>query len=151
MKIHFFYNSTSSDPAAITYDGIKSGISKKHDYIIVDTAGRVHTSKNLMNELKKIYKTAAKLTDNITVAICLDANIGQNAIKQVKEFNEYLPLNTIILNKMDGTAKGGIVLSIFNKLKIPISYLGIGETYDDIIPFSLDKYLNSIIKKEDNK
>ena len=140
MKIDFISNINTSDPASIAYDGVNSGISNNHDYIIIDTAGRLHTSKNLMMELGKIYKVLQKLSNEITVCISIDGNIGQNSINQVKEFNKYLSIDNIILNKMDGTAKGGITLSILNDLSIPISFLGIGESYDDLLPFDLDNY-----------
>ena len=94
----------TTDPASVTFDGINSGIAKNHNHIIVDTAGRLHTSKNLMLELQKIYRVSSKITDDISVCISLDSNVGQNGIKQVKEFNEYLPIDSIILNKMDGTS-----------------------------------------------
>ena len=145
MKIDFISNPNTSDPASIAYDGSNSGISNNHDHIIIDTAGRLHTSKNLMMELEKIYRVVNKLSDQITVCISIDGNTGQNAINQVKEFNKYLPIDNIILNKMDGTARGGIALAIINSLSIPISFLGVGETYNDLLEFDLDYYLESLI------
>ena len=147
ISVNFISNNNSSDPASIAYDGATSGIKNNHDYVIIDTAGRLHTSRNLMHELEKIYRIVSKLTDQITVIMSIDANIGQNSIKQVNEFNKYLPIDSIIVNKMDGTARGGIVLSILQNLKIPISFLGIGESYSDIVPFNLDNYLNSMVKE----
>ncbi len=146
LNVDFISNVNTSDPASVAYDGVNSGISNKHHHIIVDTAGRLHTSKNLMLELEKIYRIVSKLTDQISVCITLDSNVGQNGIKQVEEFNKYLPIDNIILNKMDGTAKGGIALAILHKLSIPISFLGIGESYDDMIEFNLNSYLKSLIK-----
>ncbi len=146
LNVNFISNYNSSDPASIAYDGTNSGIKNNHDHIIIDTAGRLHTSANLMHELEKIYRIVSRLTTQITVLMSIDANIGQNSIKQVEEFNKYLPIDSIIINKMDGTAKGGIVLSILQSLKIPISFLGVGESYSDIIPFNLDNYLNSMVK-----
>ena len=146
INVNFISNYNSSDPASIAYDGTNSGIKNNHDHIIIDTAGRLHTSANLMHELEKIYRIVSRLTTQITVLMSIDANIGQNSIKQVEEFNKYLPIDSIIINKMDGTAKGGIVLSILQSLKIPISFLGVGESYSDIIPFNLDNYLNSMVK-----
>jgi len=147
MNVNFISNINTSDPASIAFDGAKSGISKGHDNIIIDTAGRLHTSRNLMLELEKIYRVVSKLTNDISVCISIDGNNGQNAIKQVEEFNQYLPIDNIILNKMDGTAKGGIVLSILNHLSIPISYIGTGESYDDLLEFELDRYLDLLIKE----
>jgi len=145
-NINFISNPNTKDPASIAFDGVKSGITRNDDYIIIDTAGRLHTSKNLMNELEKIYRVICKLTEDISVFISIDGNTGQNGIKQVKEFGKVLPINNIMLNKMDGTAKGGIALSIMHELKIPISFLGIGESYEDLLEFDLDNYLESLIK-----
>ena len=147
MNIDFISNVNTSDPASIAYDGVNSGISNNHDHIIIDTAGRLHTSKNLMMELGKIYKVVQKLSNEITVCISIDGNTGQNGIRQVEEFNNYLPIDNIILNKMDGTAKGGIALAIIDSLSIPISFIGIGEGYNDLIVFNLDDYLESLIKE----
>ena len=147
ISVNFISNTNSSDPASIAYDGANSGINNSHDHIIIDTAGRLHTSANLMQELEKIHRIVSKLTNEITIIMSIDANIGQNSIKQVQEFNKFLPIDNIIVNKMDGTAKGGIVLSILQSLKIPVSFLGIGESYSDIIPFNLDNYLNSMVKE----
>ena len=145
INIDFISNSKTSDPASISFDGANSGLKKNQDHIIIDTAGRLHTSKNLMLELEKVFRVVGKLSNEITVCMTLDANIGQNGIKQVQEFGKYLPINNIILNKMDGTAKGGIALSIINSLSVPISFLGIGEKYDDLIPFNFNKYIESLI------
>ena len=147
MNINFISNINTADPASIAYDGSKSGINNDYNHIIIDTAGRLHTSKNLMIELEKIYRVVSKLSDNITVCISIDGTNGQNGIKQVQEFNQYLPIDNIILNKMDGTAKGGIVLSILNNLSIPISYMGVGESYDDLLEFEINKYLDLLIKE----
>ena len=103
-----------------------------------------------MNELQKIYNVTKKLTNQITVVINLDANIGQNSLKQVEEFNKYIPIDSIILNKMDGTARGGIAISIIDKFKIPVSYLGVGEKIDNIIPFDIDNYISSLIEESNN-
>ena len=146
MNINFISNINTTDPASIAFDGSKSGINKSHNHIIIDTAGRLHTSKNLMVELEKIYRVVRKLTDDISVCISIDGNNGQNAIKQVQEFNKYLPVDNIILNKMDGTAKGGIALTILHKLSIPISFIGLGESYDDLVEFDVNAYLESLVK-----
>jgi len=147
ININLISNLNTSDPASIAYDGSKSGMNKAHDHIIIDTAGRLHTSKNLMNELSKIFRVVKKLTDEVTVCLSIDGNTGQNGLKQVEEFSKYLPIDNIILNKMDGTAKGGIVLSILNNLSLPLSFLGFGEQYDDFEEFDIDKYLDTLIRK----
>ena len=97
-----------------------------------------------MNELSKVYKVISKITEEITIIINLDANIGQNGLKQIEEFNKIFPIDGIILNKMDGTAKGGIVLAILNKFKIPVLFLGVGEGINDLLPFDIDSYINSL-------
>ncbi len=148
INVNFISNINSSDPASIAYDGSKSGIAKNHDHVIVDTAGRLHTSVNLMNELEKIIKVISKLTEDISVVMTLDANVGQNAIKQVQEFNKYIPIEGIIINKMDGSAKGGALLSIMHELKIPILFNGIGEKIEDFIEFDFNKFLESMIEVE---
>ena len=98
-----------------------------------------------MNELEKIYRVISKITSDVTILMNLDANVGQNGIKQVEEFNKSLPIDGIILNKMDGTAKGGVAISILDKFSFPIVFLGIGEKIDNIVPFDEHKYINSII------
>ena len=148
INVNFISNINSSDPASIAYDGSKSGIAKNHDHVIVDTAGRLHTSVNLMKELEKIIKVISKLTEDISVIMTLDANVGQNAIKQVQEFNKYIPVQGIIINKMDGSAKGGALLSIMHELKIPILFNGIGEKIEDFIEFDFNKFLESMIEGE---
>jgi len=150
LNVEFISNSKTSDPASVVYDGVNSGLSKKLDHIIVDTAGRLQNSINLMNELQKIFNVTKKLTDEISVVINLDANIGQNSLSQVEEFNKYIPIDSIILNKMDGTARGGIAISIIDKFKIPVSYLGVGEKIDNIIPFDVDNYISSLIEESNN-
>ena len=150
LNVEFISNSKTSDPASVVYDGVNSGLSKKLDHIIVDTAGRLQNSINLMNELQKIFNVTKKLTDEISVVINLDANIGQNSLSQVEEFNKYIPIDSIILNKMDGTARGGIAISIIDKFKIPVSYLGVGEKIDNIIPFDIDNYISSLIEESNN-
>lgn len=150
LNVEFISNSKTSDPASVVYDGVNSGLSKNIDHIIIDTAGRLQNSINLMNELQKIYNVTKKLTDKITVVINLDANIGQNSLRQVEEFNKYIPIDSIILNKMDGTARGGIAISIIDKFKIPVSYLGVGEKIHNIIPFDIDNYISSLIEESNN-
>ena len=148
LKIKLLANESSSDPASVAYDGVNSGLTNNYDRIIIDTAGRMNTSANLMNELSKIYKVINKKTDNISVLMVLDANTGQNAINQVNDFNKAIPVDGIILTKMDGTTKGGIAIPILSELKIPICYIGIGEKLDDLIPFDIDYYLEGLISDE---
>ena len=145
LKINLVANEGTTDPAAVTFDGVKSGIAKNMNRIIVDTAGRLHTSSNLMKELEKINRVIKKITDDISVLITIDANTGQNGISQVKEFGKYIPIDGVILTKMDGTARGGIAVPIMTELNLPIYFLGVGEQVDDLIPFDRDSYLKGLI------
>jgi len=145
LNIKLLANESSSDPASVAYDGVSSGLANNYDRIIIDTAGRMNTSVNLMNELSKIYKVVKKKTDEITVLMVLDANTGQNAINQVSDFNSAIPIDGIILTKMDGTTKGGMAIPVLSELKIPICYMGVGEKLDDLIPFDIDYYLEGLI------
>jgi len=145
INIDCISNDKTSDPASIAYDGVQSGLAKKTDYIIIDTAGRLQNSKNLMNELEKIYNVISKLSDEVSVIMNLDANIGQNSISQIKEFNKTMSISSVILNKMDGTSKGGIALSIIDNFNIPVSFIGIGEKMDHLIEFDSDEYIKSLI------
>ena len=145
LNVNLLANESSSDPASVAYDGVSSGLAKNYDKIIIDTAGRMNTSVNLMNELSKIYKVVSKKTDDITVLMVLDANTGQNAINQVKDFNSAIPIDGVILTKMDGTTKGGVAIPVLSELNIPICYMGVGEQLDDLIPFDINYYLEGLI------
>lgn len=134
------------DPGAVVYDGIKSAIAKKDDIVLVDTAGRLHNKVGLMEELRKIAKIIAKEWDGTSENyLVIDATTGQNALAQVEMFNEILPLSGIILTKLDGSSKGGVVFSIAKNYGIPIKYVGVGEGVDDIEPFDAEDFVNNII------
>jgi len=145
INVNFISNINSNDPASIAYDGAKSGITKGQDYVIIDTAGRLHTSANLMKELGKVYNVVSKLSKDISVVMTLDANIGQNCIKQVQEFNKFMPIDGLIVNKMDGSAKGGSILSIIDELNMPVVYIGVGESFNHIQKFVFDDYINALL------
>ena len=149
LKINLVANEGTTDPAAVAFDGVNSGVAKNMDRIIVDTAGRLHTSSNLMQELDKINRVIKKITDDISVLITIDANTGQNGITQVKEFGKYIPIDGVILTKMDGTARGGIAVPIMTELNLPIYFMGVGEQVDDLIPFDRLSYLKSLIGIEE--
>ena len=131
---------------------IKNGIanSSNSDVVIIDTAGRLQNSENLMNELEKVYRVISKLSNKITVVMNIDANIGQNSISQIENFSKYIPIENVILNKMDGTSKGGIVMSVIDKFQLPVSFIGVGEKMEDLIEFDIDDYLKSLINSTDN-
>lgn len=130
-------HSEGSDPAAVIFDAITAAKARKVDVLICDTAGRLHNKKNLMDELKKIYRIINQQAEGCSVEtlLALDATTGQNAVNQAKQFKEVAEITGIILTKLDGTAKGGIVISITDDLKIPVKLIGVGEQIDDLQPF----------------
>lgn len=139
-----------ADPAAVVYDAIASGKARGRDPIIVDTAGRLHTRVNLMNELEKIRRIAAREVDGAPheVLLVLDATVGQNGLVQAREFMSAAGVNGIVLAKLDGTAKGGIAVAIANDLKLPIRYVGVGEAIDDLLPFSPREYVDALFEEK---
>ena len=139
-----------SDPAAVVFDAISSGKSKGRDPILVDTAGRLHTRVNLMQELDKIKRIAAREVPGAPqeVLLVLDATVGQNGLAQAREFMNVAGVNGIVLTKLDGTAKGGIAVAIASDLKLPIRYVGVGETIDDLVPFSAEAYVDGLFEEK---
>jgi len=139
-----------ADPAAVVFDAISSGKAKGRDPILVDTAGRLHTRVNLMNELDKIRRVAAREVSGAPheVLLVLDATVGQNGLVQAREFMNAAGVNGVVLTKLDGTAKGGIAVAIACELKLPIRYVGVGESIDDLIPFSVDEYVDGLFEQK---
>jgi fused signal recognition particle receptor len=137
-----------ADPAAVVFDGIASGKAKGRDPILVDTAGRLHTKVNLMGELEKIRRVAAREVTGAPheVLLVLDATVGQNGLSQAREFMNVAGVNGVVLTKLDGTAKGGIAVAIAEELKLPIRYVGVGESIDDLIPFDVDEYVEALFE-----
>jgi fused signal recognition particle receptor len=135
-----------SDPAAVAYDGIEAATARSADIVLVDTAGRLHTRKNLMEELKKIKRTISKKLPEAPheILLILDATTGQNALSQAKLFNDAIGVTGIALTKLDGTAKGGIVVSICSTLEIPLKYIGIGEKIEDLQEFDPIQFVNAL-------
>ena len=135
------------DPSAVVYDTISSAIAKNIDHVLLDTAGRLHTQTNLGEELKKMVRTADKAMPNAPhrKMLILDGTQGSSSINQAKVFNELIGIDGIIITKLDGTAKGGSVLSIADELQMPIYYIGTGEQPDDLIKFKADDYVNTIL------
>jgi fused signal recognition particle receptor len=138
-----------ADPAAVVFDAISSGKSRGRTPILVDTAGRLHTRVNLMNELEKIRRVAAREVPGAPheVLLVLDATVGQNGLTQAREFMGVAGVNGIVLTKLDGTAKGGVAVAIAHDLKLPIRYVGVGEAMDDLIPFSPDDYIEALFQE----
>jgi len=137
-----------ADPASVAFQGADVALAKNADYLIVDTAGRLHTQKNLMRELGKIRAVLAKKIPGSPheCLLVLDATTGQNALVQAKLFQEEIPLSGIVLAKLDGTAKGGIVVSINNRLEIPVKFVGLGEKIDDLEPFDVDRFVDAVFE-----
>jgi len=147
LNIPVITGPTGADPAAVTYDAIQSFKAKDYQVLLVDTAGRIHTNTNLMQELEKIKKIIAREIPGAPqeTLLVLDASIGQNALHQAKEFLKFSGLTGIFLSKLDGTAKGGSVLSILDELKLPIKLIGIGEGEKDLLPFSPEDFSHALL------
>ena len=141
-------HSEGSDPASVVYDAMDAAKSRDVDVVIVDTAGRLHTKKNLMQELSKISKIVHTKAEgcSLEVLIALDATTGQNAVNQASEFNEVADITGIILTKLDSTSKGGIVIPISNELNIPVKLITVGEKIEDIQPFSAKDFANALFE-----
>jgi fused signal recognition particle receptor len=139
-----------ADPAAVVFDALAAGKARQRDVVLVDTAGRLHTRVNLMGELEKIRRVAAREVEGAPheVLLVLDATVGQNGLVQAREFMGVAGVNGIVLTKLDGTAKGGIAVAIAHDLKLPIRYVGVGETIDDLIPFSPDEYVDALFEEK---
>ena len=138
-----------ADPSAVLFDALQSARARKTDYVIVDTAGRLQTKTNLMAELEKMRRTASRVVPDAPheVLLVLDATTGQNGLEQARKFTETSGVTGIVLTKLDGTAKGGIVVAIARELNIPIRYVGIGEKADDLLPFDAEKFIASLFEK----
>jgi len=137
---------SGADPAAVVYDAVAAAKARSADVVIVDTAGRLHTKSNLMAELEKMKRTAAKVIPGAPhdVLLVLDATTGQNGLAQAREFTSTVGVTGIILTKLDGTAKGGIVVAISRELGLPIRFVGTGEQINDLVPFDAEAYANSL-------
>ena len=135
-----------ADPSAVLFDALQSAKSKKIDYVIVDTAGRLHTKSNLMTELEKMTRIAKREVSGAPheVLLVMDATTGQNGLTQAREFTKSAAVTGIVLTKLDGTAKGGVVTAIARELKIPIRFVGVGEKLDDLVEFSPDDFVESL-------
>ena len=145
-KVDIVKHGEGSDPAAVVFDAINASKSRGVDLLICDTAGRLHTKKNLMDELGKINRIIDRELSNAhkETLLVLDGTTGQNAVIQAKQFMEVCPIDGIILTKLDGTAKGGVVISIKNTLKIPVKYIGVGEGIDDLQAFDPESFVEAL-------
>ncbi len=147
VDVKMIRHNQGSDPSAVIFDAIKSFKSKNSDVLICDSAGRLHNKKNLMNELRKMNRIIENECNDVyrEIYLVLDATTGQNALNQAIEFKEVANITGIILTKLDGTAKGGMIISIKNKLGIPVKYIGTGEGIDDIQPFNAEEFVDALI------
>lgn len=137
-----------ADPSAVIFDALQSAKARKLDVLLVDTAGRLHTKSNLMTELEKMRRTAARVVPGAPheVWLVLDATTGQNGLEQARKFTESAGVTGLVLTKLDGTAKGGIVVAITRELGLPIRYIGVGEQIDDLLPFEPEKFISSLFE-----
>lgn len=140
-----------SDPASVAFDTVKSAVAKDADVVLIDTAGRLHNRIDLMNELTKIRNVMRKVVPDAPheVLLVLDASTGQNAYQQAKEFSRATDITSLALTKLDGTAKGGVVIGIVDQLKVPVKFIGIGEGIDDLKVFDKKEFVNSLFSRED--
>lgn len=141
-----------ADPASVVYDAIAAAKARNADVLICDTAGRLHNKKNLMEELRKIYRIIEKEYPEafLETLVVLDGTTGQNALAQAKQFHEVANVTGIILTKLDGTAKGGIAVAIESELDIPVKYIGVGETIDDLQKFDANEFINALFNIQEN-
>jgi len=137
-----------ADPAAVAFDALKSAMARDTELLIIDTAGRLHTKVNLMEELKKIKRVLQKILPDAPheVLLVLDASTGQNAVQQAKHFTAAVGITGLIVSKLDGTAKGGVVLAIADELKIPVRFIGVGEQIDDLQPFDRNAFVDALFE-----
>ncbi len=151
-KVPIIAQQAGAEPAAVIYDGLQAAKARNIDVLIADTAGRLHTQTHLMDELKKVKRVLARLDPQAPheVLLILDGTIGQNAIAQAEEFNKGLGVTGLVITKLDGTAKGGVVLAIAQKLKIPIRFVGVGEQSEDFGVFNAAEFVTALLKSDAN-
>lgn len=137
------------DPSSVVFDTVTAAASQKIDIVLIDTAGRLQTKTSLMQELDKIRRASDKVVAGSPheILLVLDATVGQNAIDQAKVFSKFTPLTGLILTKLDGTAKGGVIVNIYEELKIPVKFIGVGETLDDLEPFDAEAFVDSLFEE----
>lgn len=138
---------TGADSASVAYDALQSAQARQMDVLIIDTAGRLHTQDHLMEELKKVKRVLQKLDGNVPheTMLVIDAGNGQNALRQAQHFHDAMALDGLVITKLDGTAKGGIIFAITDKLRLPVRYIGIGEKKDDLRPFNAQDFVNALL------
>jgi len=149
-EVDIIQSTKGSDPSSVVYETIKRAMGEKYDIVLIDTAGRLHNKVNLMNELDKICRVINKLIPDAPheSLLVLDGNTGQNAISQANEFSRVTDLTGLVITKLDGTAKGGVVVQLVSKQNIPVKYIGIGEGIDDLMEFDADSFIKAILSRE---
>lgn len=148
LNVDLISSQTGADSAAVAYDSLEAARKRDRDLLIIDTAGRLHTKKNLMNELEKLERVLKKQDADTDIEnwLVIDGSLGSNSIDQALAFNEVIPLHGLILTKMDGSSRGGSLVGIYNRLKIPIYFIGTGEGLEDLQPFSIENYTQALFK-----
>lgn len=149
LNLELISSHQSADSAAVAYDSLLAAKKRGHDLLIIDTAGRLHTKKNLMNELEKLDRVLKKQDEAVSIEnwLVIDGSLGSNSIDQAKAFNEVIPIHGLIITKLDGTSRGGSLVGIYQALKIPIYFIGTGEQPDDFYPFNIQKYTKALFEK----
>ena len=149
LKVEVVAGAYHADPASVAHDAITAALARKADYLFIDTAGRLHTKHNLMQELQKVHRVIGKQLDGAPheVLLVLDATTGMNALTQAREFNKAVPLTGLIVTKLDGTSKGGMVVAIQKELGIPIKFVGLGEKADDLQPFDPKQFAEALFSE----
>ena len=150
LEVPLTSGSYGADPAAVAHDAVASALAKNMDYLFIDTAGRLHTKHNLMQELEKVHRVMGKKLEGAPheTLLVLDATTGMNALNQAREFNKSVPLSGLVITKLDGTSKAGMVVAIQNELQIPVMYIGIGEQADDLQPFDAQEFSHALFGLE---
>jgi fused signal recognition particle receptor len=152
-KVDIVRQHEGADPGAVAYDTVHSALAHGTDVVILDTAGRLHTKTNLMEELKKVVRVMAKLMPGAPheALLVLDATTGQNALQQAKQFGFAVPLTGLVITKLDGTAKGGVVLALSQELNLPVKYIGVGENLEDLQPFDAPAFVQALLIGNEEK
>ena len=147
---HFVSQGQDADPAAVAFDAVQSAVAKNHDVVLIDTAGRLHNKKHLMDELSKIKRVMQKLATGVPheVLLVLDGSTGQNALEQAKQFTAATEVTGLVLTKLDGTARGGVVIGIAEEFKIPVRFIGVGEQPEDLQVFNAMEFVDSLLPEQ---
>lgn len=151
LKVPVIAGADKADPAAVAHDAITASLARRADYLFVDTAGRLHTKHNLMQELQKLHRVMGKQLVGAPheVLLVLDATTGMNALNQAREFNKAVPLTGLVVTKLDGTSKGGMVVAIQKELRLPIKFIGLGEQADDLQPFDAKQFADALFSEKE--